>query len=161
MFVKVYDCVPYIPFYVSVNLEDFSKPKVVYMEIQTDNPEEGYPFPCYSYDDKNCVVLNTAYIMSSETTDPKYVLGILNSKLGKFLVKLYVTQLQERQFRMLSQYVMKFPIARPSKEQEMEMARLVWDVLAHQSKASENMIDELAFKIYKLSEIETKLLISR
>ena len=141
--------------------EEFSKPKVVYMEIQTDNPEEGYPFPCFSYDKKNCVVLNTAYIMSSETTDPKYVLGILNSKLGKFLVKLYVTQLQERQFRMLSQYVMKFPIARPSKKQENEMVRLVWNVLAHQSKISENMIDELAFKIYKLSEIETKFLISK
>ena len=142
-------------------MEEFSKPKVVYMEIQTDNPEEGYPFPCFSYDKKNCVVLNTAYIMSSETTDPKYVLGILNSKLGKFLVKLYVTQLQERQFRMLSQYVMKFPIARPSKKQENEMVRLVWNVLAHQSKISENMIDELAFKIYKLSEIETKFLISK
>ena len=95
------------------------------MEIQTDNPEEGYPFPCYSYDDKKCVVLNTAYIMSSETLDPRYVLGILNSRLGKFLVKLYVTQLQERQFRMLSQYVMKFPIARPTREQEKEMTHLV------------------------------------
>ena len=135
-------------------LEDFSKPKVVYMEIQTDNPEEGYPFPCYSYDDKSCVVLNTAYIMSSETIDLRYVLGILNSRLGKFLVKLYVTQLQERQFRMLSQYVTKFPIARPSKEQETEMIRYVRDVIAYHSKVSEKLIDELAFKIYKLSDIE-------
>ena len=135
-------------------LEDFSKPKVVYMEIQTDNPEEGYPFPCYSYDDKSCVVLNTAYIMSSETIDLRYVLGILNSRLGKFLVKLYVTQLQEHQFRMLSQYVTKFPIARPSKEQETEMIRYVRDVIAYHSKVSEKLIDELAFKIYKLSDIE-------
>ena len=141
--------------------EDFNKPKVVYMEIQTDNPEEGYPFPCYSYDDKRCVVLNTAYIMSSETTDPRYVLGILNSRLGKYLVKLYVTQLQERQFRMLSQYVMKFPIARPTKEQEMEMTSLVQDALIHQAIETENRIDELAFQIYKLSEIEIKLLISK
>ena len=144
-----------------IQLEDFNKPKVVYMEIQTDNPEEGYPFPCYSYDDKRSVVLNTAYIMSSETLDPRYVLGILNSKLGKFLVKLYVTQLQERQFRMLSQYVMKFPIARPTREQEKEMTRLVHDVLVNKSIASENRIDELAFQIYRLSEQETKLLISR
>ncbi len=141
--------------------EDFNRPKVVYMEIQTDNPEEGYPFPCYSYDDKKCVVLNTAYIMSGETTDPRYVLGILNSRLGKFLVKLYVTQLQERQFRMLSQYVMKFPIARPAKEQEKEMTRLVQEVLVHQSFATENRIDELAFQIYKLSEAEIKFLISK
>ncbi len=142
-------------------LEDFNKPKVVYMEIQTDNPEEGYPFPCYSYDDKRCVVLNTAYIMSSETLDPRYVLGILNSRVGKFLVKLYVTQLQERQFRMLSQYVMKFPIARPTREQKKEMTRLVQDVLVNKSIASENRIDELAFQIYKLSEQEIKLLTSR
>ena len=142
-------------------LEDFSKPKVVYMEIQTDNPEEGYPFPCYSYDDNRCIVLNTAYIMSSETTDPRYVLGILNSRLGKFLVKLYVTQLQERQFRMLSQYVMKFPIAHPTKEQENEMIHLVQDVLVHQSLASEKRIDNLAFQIYGLTEIEIKSLIRR
>ena len=141
--------------------EDFNKPKVVYMEIQTDNPEEGYPFPCYSYDDKRCVVLNTAYIMSSETLDPRYVLGILNSRLGKFLVKLYVTQLQERQFRMLSQYVMKFPIARSTREQEKEMTHLVQGILVNKSIASENRIDELAFQIYKLSEQEIKYLTDR
>ena len=26
------------------------------MEKQTDNAKEGYPFPCYSYDDNRCVV---------------------------------------------------------------------------------------------------------
>ena len=138
--------------------EDFSKPKVVYMEIQTDNPAEGYPFPCYSYDDNRCVVLNTGYIMSSKTTDSRYVLGILNSRLGKFLVKLYVTQLQERQFRMLSQYVMRFPIVQPSKAQEAEMIQLVQDVLEHQSAILEKRIDELAFQIYRLSEPEIKAL---
>ena len=142
-------------------MEDFNKPKVVYMEIQTDNPEEGYPFPCYSYDDKRSIVLNTAYIMSSETLDPRYVLGILNSRLGKFLVKQYVTQLQERQFRMLSQYVMKFPIAHPTREQEKEMASLVQDVLAHKSITSEIRIDELAFQIYQLSNDELKYLINK
>lgn len=131
------------------------------MEIQTDNPEEGYPFPCYSFDDKRCVVLNTAYIMSSENIDPRYVLGILNSRLGKFLVKLYVTQLQERQFRMLSQYVLRFPIARLNGEQETEMVQLVQDVLKNQSVISERLIDELAFKIYQLSENEVKFLVSR
>ena len=134
--------------------EDFNKPKVVYMEIQTDNPEEGYPFPCYSYDNNRSVVLNTAYIMTSDSTDPRYVLGILNSCLGKYLVKMYVTQLQERQFRMLSQYVMKFPLAKASKEQEKEMVRLVKDVLSHQSDILEKRIDDLAFQIYKLSESE-------
>ena len=139
--------------------EDFSKPKVVYMEIQTDNPNEGYPFPCYSYDDKKCITLNTAYIMSSDSTDPRYVLGVLNSILGKFLVKQYVTQLQERQFRMLSQYVMKFPIVKPTKRQEEKMIRLVQIVLSNKNADVEKEIDELAFEIFQLSEQEINFLI--
>lgn len=139
--------------------EDFSKPKVVYMEIQTDNPKEGYPFPCYSYDDKKCIALNTAYIMSSESTDPRYVLGVLNSLLGKFLVKLYVTQLQERQFRMLAQYVMKFPIVKPSKDQEEDMVRLVQIAMLHKNANVEDQINEMAFRLFKLSELEIDYLL--
>ena len=90
--------------------EDFSKPKIVYMEIQTDNEKEGYLFPCFSYDNSNKIVLNTAYIISSNTEDVRFILGVINSKMGRFLTKLYVSQLQERQFRMLAQYVKNFPI---------------------------------------------------
>ena len=90
--------------------EDFSKPKIIYMEIQTDNEKEGYPFPCFSYDNSNKIVLNTAYIISSNTEDVRFILGVINSKMGRFLTKLYVSQLQERQFRMLAQYVKNFPI---------------------------------------------------
>lgn len=28
------------------------------MEIQTDNPNEGYPFPCFSYDTNNSIVIS-------------------------------------------------------------------------------------------------------
>ena len=82
------------------------------MEIQTDNPNKGYPFPCFSYDSRNSVALNTAYIMCSNSVDVRYVLGILNSTVGRMIARLYVTQLQERQYRMLSQYISKFPIAK-------------------------------------------------
>ena len=62
---------------------------------------------------------------------------------------------------MLSQYVMKFPIARPTKEQEAEISRLVQDVIKYQSTASERRIDKLVFQIYKLSEDEVKSLICK
>ena len=140
------------------NKEDFDKPKVVYMEIQTDNPEKGYPFPCYSYDEANCVVLNTAYIMSSKSIDTKYILGVLNSRLGKFLTKLYVIQLQERQFRMLAQYVANFPIVIPSESQKDKMIELVQDVLDNHSNISEERVDQLTFELYGLSMDEIDFL---
>lgn len=34
----------------------------------------------------------------------KYILGVLNSGLGKVPVRLYVSRLQTRQFRVLSQF---------------------------------------------------------
>lgn len=80
------------------------------MEIQTDNEKNGYPFPSFSYDEGNNIVLNTAYIMNSKTIDVRFILGVINSKMGRFLTKLFVSQLQERQYRMLAQYVKNFPI---------------------------------------------------
>ena len=138
-------------------LEDFLKPKIVYMEIQTDNPKEGYPFPCFSYDNNKSVVLNTAYVMSSNSFDTRYILGILNSKLGKFLVKLYVTQLQERQFRMLAQYVSNFPIVKPRKDIEEQMSSLVQQMLEMKDAEIERQIDELAYSIYNMTNNETEL----
>ncbi|OAV70660.1 hypothetical protein Barb4_01194 [Bacteroidales bacterium Barb4] len=91
-------------------MEDFYKQKIVYIEIMTDNPEYGYPFPAFSFDTQGCVLLNTAYMMCSNVNNLKYILTVLNSKVGKILVKLYVTQLQNRQFRMLYQFVINFPI---------------------------------------------------
>ena len=138
--------------------EDFLKPKIVYMEIQTDNPKEGYPFPCFSFDNNKSVVLNTAYVMSSNSFDTRYILGILNSKLGKILVKLYVTQLQERQFRMLAQYVSNFPIVKPRKDIEKQMSSLVQQMLETKDSEIERQIDELAYSIYNMTDNETDLL---
>ena len=128
------------------------------MEIQTDNPNEGYPFPCYSYDENNAVVLNTAYIMSCDSIDVRYILGVLNSCLGKFLVKLYVTQLQERQYRMLAQYVAKFPIAKPNRILEAKIVELVSHMLIKNTSYFEEEINKLVYSCYHLTEEEISFL---
>ncbi len=138
-------------------MEDFFKPKMVYMEIQTDNPKEGYPFPCFSYDEKGTVALNTAYIMCSDSLDIRYVLGVLNSSMGAFLAKLYVTQLQQRQFRMLAQYVSKFPLPHTTKEDEEAVVNIVNKILKSPSEESERELDYYMFKIYGLSSDEQRV----
>ena len=138
--------------------EDFYKPKIVYMEIQTDNLPDGYPFPCFSYDEKETVVLNTAYIMCSHSLDVRYVLGILNSSLGGFLAKLYVTQLQERQFRMLAQYVTKFPLPKAKNDDIQRIVKLVDKLLKSPSSDLEKALDLCVFEIYGLSIEEQKII---
>lgn len=123
------------------------------MEIQTDNASEGYPFPCFSFDNRKCVTLNTAYTMSSESVDVRYILGILNSRLGRFLTKLYVTQLQQRQFRMLAQYVIKFPIPRDA--DYGFLIGLVNKELEGHSEKTETDINEYVEHLYGLTEEES------
>ena len=135
-------------------LEDFSKPKVVYMEIQTDNPKEGYPFPCFSFDEKKTIALNTAYVMSSNTVDVCYILGVLNSVVGRMIARLYVTQLQERQFRMLAQYLANFPIPKVSIEIQKLISLSVKKLLYNNQTIEESQIDEIVCQIYRFTKSE-------
>ena len=126
------------------------------MEIQTDNESDGYPFPCFSYDENNCITLNTAYTMSSQSVDVKYILGIINSKLGRFLTKLYVTQLQQRQFRMLAQYVSRFPL--PKWANNKELIDLVNKELLNHSAETEKTIDAYVERLYGLTAEESDVI---
>ncbi len=131
------------------------------MEIQTNNPQEGYPFPCFSLDKGNAIVLNTAYIMCSDTIDVRYILGIHNSSLGAFFSKLYVTQLQRCQFRMLAQYVCKFPIIKTSPDKQSLLIELVEKQLTSPSFEIENSINELIFNLYGLNSNESNYIMNK
>ena len=134
--------------------EDFYKHKVVYMEIQTDNEKDGYPFPCFSYDAGGKIVLNTAYIMTSDTIDVRYILGIINSKMGRFLTKMYVTQLQERQYRMLAQYVANFPIPKYTKDKADRIIKAVEANINNHSPILEEQINRIVCSWYNLTAEE-------
>ena len=134
--------------------EDFSKPKIVYMEIQTDNPKEGYPFPCFSFDERNSIALNTAYIMCSDTVDVRYILGILNSSVGRMIARLYVTQLQEHQFRMLAQYLVKFPIVKGPVDVQNEIIECVQENLVQKNKEQEDRINHMVYQLYGFDNME-------
>ena len=134
--------------------EDFDKPKIVYGEIQTDNEKEGYSFPAFSFDPNNTIVLNSGYIMTSNSVDMRFILAVLNSRLGRFLVKQYVTQLQKRQFRMLAQYVELFPIPMLSKDKMDYIIRMVEAHPSHPPKEIEDKIERAVCSWYELNADE-------
>ena len=135
--------------------EDFSKQKIVYIEIMTDNAQDGYEFPCFTYDIQDTVVLNTAYIMTGNEVELKYILAILNSKLGRQLVKYYTVQLQQKQFRMLNQYVSNFPIPKASEERLESFKIKVDRILLHKKNNDDYSIieNELLQEIYSIFDL--------
>ncbi|MBN2891326.1 MAG: Eco57I restriction-modification methylase domain-containing protein, partial [Bacteroidales bacterium] len=141
--------------------QEFEKEKIVYMEIQTDNKEDGYEFPSFAYGEKDTIVLNTAYIITGSAY--KYILTVLNSKLVKKLVKHYVTQLQKRQFRMLSMYVEKFPIRAISESEQKPFEDKVEEIirlkeLGEDTSQLEAEIDKMVYQLYGLTEEEIKII---
>ncbi|HSV88866.1 MAG TPA: N-6 DNA methylase [Bacteroidales bacterium] len=142
-------------------VQEFEKEKIVYIEIQTDNKAEGFDFPCFQYDNKNMVVLNTGYILSGESI--KYILAVLNSSLGRVLVKNYVVRLSERQFRMLAMSVNQFPIPPLSKQEQKPFIELVDKILAgkendQNTSALEEEIDLMVYRLYDLSYDEVRVI---
>jgi hypothetical protein len=138
-------------------VEQFEKEKIIYIEIQTDNKEDGYDFPCFHYDDRKTVVLNTAYIMTGK--EIKYILGVLNSTFGRHLVKNYVVRLSERQFRMLAIHVNQFPIPPLSESEQKPIVALVEKILAGKERGEdttglEREIDEIVYGLYGLTAEE-------
>ncbi|WP_434059806.1 TaqI-like C-terminal specificity domain-containing protein [Myroides marinus] len=140
-------------------MSDFFKHKLVYTEIMTDNPDEGYDFPCFSFDENSSIALNTAYIMTGDLNELKYIMCLLNSKLGKQLVKFYVVQLQQRQYRMLNQYVVDFPIPKLTLEDYMNFGNLATKILENKKinqdfKELEKTIKDKVYNIFNMSKEE-------
>jgi hypothetical protein len=125
----------------------------------TDNAQEGYEFPSFSFDTKGCVLLNTAYMMTGETKELKYILSVLNSKLGRQLVKYYVTQLQNRQFRMLHQSVINFPIPKIPENEIEKFCEITDKILSNKihninSTKIENELNTLIYSLFELNSEE-------
>ena len=136
--------------------EDFLKPKIVYIEIMSG--AAGSAFPCFAYDENQMVVMNTAYSLCSDSVDVRYLLGVLNSSIGKFIIKNTVTQLGLAGYRILWQYVSLFPIVKKPAQEAMIIA-CVEDILEAKKKGKETRIKEtqvnqLVADIYGLNEQE-------
>lgn len=93
--------------------------------------------------------------MSSQTIDIKYILGILNSKVGRFIAKMYVSQLQKRQYRMLAQFVEKFPIPKPEKSSEEKITKCI-DTILDGEGVSESALNSYVYELFNFTENEIR-----
>jgi adenine-specific DNA-methyltransferase len=149
-----------------VYLDEFEKEKILYIDIMTDNEKEGYPFPCFSYAKDGVFTLNTSYFMIGDPNKLKYVLGVLNSKVGKFIVKNYVTPLQKRQYRMFQQFVETFPVPNFENSKANQIIKIVNQIIDEKSQGIntlnlEAQLNEHSCRLYNFNEEETELILNQ
>ena len=120
-------------------------------------------------------------IKSSSHLSPKYVLGLLNSKLLEFFLKKISTPMQNGFFRFFTQFIEKLPVrsinfSNPAeKAQHDKMVSLVEtmlelhkrlasaktprdkEMLSRQIESTDGAIDRLVYELYGLTEEEIRI----
>jgi type I restriction-modification system DNA methylase subunit len=124
---------------------DFSKPKIMYQKFQVK--------PCFIYDENGLYCNDSMWIIP---TDNKALLGILNSKMGWWLITKYCTQIQNG-CQLIWNYFGQIPI--PEITNPVELTALVETMIsktAEQQKIANSFISLLQSK-FSIEKLTTKL----
>ncbi|MCZ8249437.1 MULTISPECIES: class I SAM-dependent DNA methyltransferase [unclassified Microcystis] len=133
--------------------QEFEKPKIMYQSFQTK--------PCFMYDEQGLYCNNSMWIISKPD---KFLLGILNSKMGWWLISKYCTAIQNG-YQLIWQYFRQILIPIISQEQQQPIIALVDQILTAKKsnpKADtselEKEIDKIVYELYGLSEEEIRII---
>lgn len=148
---------------------EFEKPKIAYLKFQVK--------PAFTFDTEGGYCNSAVWFIPQ---DDKFLLGILNSKIGWFLISHYCTQIQNG-YQLIFKYLGQLPIRaidfknRQEKalhdrmvtlvEQMLEMQKKLQnartphdkDLLERQIKMTDGRIDSLVYELYGLTGEEIKI----
>lgn len=134
----------------------FEKPKIMYQKFQVK--------PCFIYDENRLYCNDSMWIIP---TDNKVLLGILNSKMGWWLISKYCTAIQNG-YQLIWEYFGKIPIPSYSDVTPNTIARLVEKIISTKktdppadTSGLEAEIDRLVYELYGLTEEEIRIVEGR
>jgi hypothetical protein len=132
--------------------EKFEKPKIMYQVLQVK--------PCFIYDEDGMYCNNSMWFIPS---NDKVLLGILNSKMGWWLISKYCTAIQNG-YQLIWKYFSQIPIATGNDNLRLEVTKYVNEILdvkkqnpSADTTALESQIDQLVYQLYGLTEEEIKI----
>ena len=135
--------------YASDYYQEFEKPKIMYQVLQVK--------PCFIYDEDGLFCNNSIWFIPS---DDKVLLGVLNSKIGWWLISKYCTSIQNG-YQLIWKYFSQIPIATGNNIVRGKILVLVNEVLSIKKQNPsaditdlESQIDQLVYELYGLTEEE-------
>ena len=133
--------------------QQFENPKIMYQVFQVK--------PCFIYNDTSQYCNNSMWIIPK---DDKVLVGILNSKMGWWLISKYCTAIQNG-YQLIWQYFGQIPIASATNDQKIIIEDFVNQIInIKQSDPSininylESQIDQLVYQLYGLTDDEIKII---
>ncbi|MDX1905370.1 MAG: Eco57I restriction-modification methylase domain-containing protein, partial [Thermonemataceae bacterium] len=127
--------------------DKFEQPKIMYQKFQVK--------PCFIYDETGVFCNDSMWIIPS---DDKVLLGILNSKMGWWLISKYCTAIQNG-YQLIWKYFSQIPIATGNDIVRNNISALVNEIITTKKENPssditilETQIDQLVYELYGLSE---------
>ncbi len=131
----------------------FEKPKIMYQVFQVK--------PCFIFDEKSLFCNNSMWIIP---TDDKFLLGLLNSKLGWWLISKYCTAIQNG-FQLIWKYFGQIPITNNAKNKGVNIENLVNKIISIKKgdpradiSQLEAEIDLQVYHLYQLTYEDVKII---
>jgi len=129
--------------------KEFERPKIMYQKFQVK--------PCFIYDTDGAYCNDSMWIIP---TEDKVLLGILNSKMGWWLISKYCTAIQNG-YQLIWKYFSQIPIVDGTEEQRDKITVLVEEIIEVKRKnpeadtsSLEAEIDQLVYELYGLTADE-------
>ncbi len=141
--------------------KDFDKPKLIYAETMRIHKSDTANFPRFGYDDQGYYCDKTTFIITGNNI--KFLLAILNSKVGNYLIREYVTKLDTGGYMMQKVFIEEIPIM-PIFGNE-NLSSKVDEILAIKNENPsadtadlEAQIDQLVYELYDLTPEEIEII---
>lgn len=134
---------------------EFKKTKLVWSELTNQS--------CFTLTEGNIYLLNTAYfLITPNELRPKYLLGLLNSKLIKFYFTNIAATSGMGTLRWINAYVKKFPIYVTEYQDQKFVKNKVNQILQAKENGTdtrrlEQEVDQLVYELYGLTDEEIAL----
>ena len=121
--------------------KEFAKPKIMYQKFQVK--------PCFIYDEQGLFCNDSMWIIPTEN---KALLGVLNSKMGWWLITKYCTQIQNG-CQLIWKYFGQIPVPEPDSPKLTELVDKMLLLTKNQQTKTSNFIKYLKsrFVMEKLS----------
>ncbi|MCC5945682.1 MAG: Eco57I restriction-modification methylase domain-containing protein [Bernardetiaceae bacterium] len=133
--------------------DKFEKPKIMYQAFQVK--------PCFIYDESGLYCNNSMWFIPSED---KVLLGILNSKLGWWLISKYCTVIQNG-YQLIWKYFGQIPIVTGNRLIRQRIEKSVNRILTLKKQSPttdtttlESQIDQLVYELYGLEPEDIKII---
>jgi hypothetical protein len=137
-------------------MDDFSKQKLLWAETMRIHKSDIKSFPRFSLTDKDYFTDKTCFFAVGKNLF--FLLAYLNSSMGRYLCKRYVSILDNGGYLMQKAYLEPIPILNPGKEKIEEIEILSKAIFENHEKsvALELKINKIIFSLFAFTQEEIK-----